>query len=356
MTSTSPGGSLARSLASAAMSPVSTYSTILPSIVRADSGEPRRLAVDRELRDRNRGVADPRGGATVGREPEGVGAVELQHVGQKLEALGQLGVRRQLRGHGGDDTRVRLVVCVPTYNERENLEPMVDAARRGARRPSSRTRTCSSSTIPRRTAPASSPTGSRGERRRSWTSSTATRKEGLGPAYVAGFDRALGDGAELVVHDRLRLLARPGRSATPRRRRPRVPASPLGSRYVAGRRHGELGQRCGSSSAAAAPFTPARSSASLCATRPRVQSLAPRGARGAADPSRIESSGYAFQIETAYRAAPGRLRPSRRFRSLRGRRTEGGRRWARGIVLEAIVRRCPSFACAPPGIVCESRL
>ena len=33
MTSTSPGGSLARSFASAAMSPVSTYSTILPSIV-----------------------------------------------------------------------------------------------------------------------------------------------------------------------------------------------------------------------------------------------------------------------------------------------------------------------------------
>ncbi len=33
MTSTSPGGSLARSLASAFMSPVSTTSTILPSIV-----------------------------------------------------------------------------------------------------------------------------------------------------------------------------------------------------------------------------------------------------------------------------------------------------------------------------------
>ena len=45
----------------------------------------------------------------------------------RLEALGQLGVGRQLRGHGGDDTRVRLVVCVPTYDERENLEPMVRA-------------------------------------------------------------------------------------------------------------------------------------------------------------------------------------------------------------------------------------
>ena len=35
--------------------------------------------------------------------------------------------------------------------------------------------------------------------RRGSTSCTATRKEGLGPAYLAGFRQALADGAELVL-------------------------------------------------------------------------------------------------------------------------------------------------------------
>ena len=92
ITSTRPGGSFARSLASACMSSVSTTSTILPSIVRADAGQPGGLPVNRELRHRNRGVPDPSRRTPVGGQPERVGTVELQHVGEKLEALGELGI------------------------------------------------------------------------------------------------------------------------------------------------------------------------------------------------------------------------------------------------------------------------
>ena len=68
------------------------------------------------------------------------------------------------------------------------------------------------------------------------------RKEGLGPAYIAGFRRALADGAELVLemdcdfsHDpaavpRLIAAAEDGADLV------------LGSRYVAGRRDPELGR------------------------------------------------------------------------------------------------------------------
>ena len=56
----------------------------------SDPGEPRRLPVDCELGHRDGRLADARGCAPVGGEPEGIGAVELQHVGEELEALGQL--------------------------------------------------------------------------------------------------------------------------------------------------------------------------------------------------------------------------------------------------------------------------
>jgi hypothetical protein len=113
-----------RSFASV-LPPVST-THVLPSIVLRSrrAAPPSRR---RRLGHGDRRFADARGRATVGGEPERVGAVELQHVGEELEALGQLGVRRQLRGHRGDDTRVSLIVCLPTYDERVNLEPMVGA-------------------------------------------------------------------------------------------------------------------------------------------------------------------------------------------------------------------------------------
>ena len=303
MTSTSPGGSLAAQLRERRHVARLDDLDDLALDRAADSREPGRLPVDRQLRDGDGGVADSRGGATVGGEPESVRAVELQHVGQKLEALGQLGVRRQLGGHGGDDTRVRLVVCVPTYDERENLEPMVDAlggvfdahelgrARTGhrrrlarrdgrARRPASRREL----RVPGRPPPRPQGGPRAGLRRRLRAGARRRR-------------RARGD-------HRLRLLARPGRP-------PRLVAATsragiaLGSRYVPGGGTRELGRSC-------AVRQPRR----LC-----VRTHDPRhpvhdttsgfkstggGARGI-DPSRIESRGYAFQIETVFRRDQGRV-------------------------------------------------
>ncbi len=88
----------------------------------------------------------------------------------------------------------RAYVCLPTYNERENLEPMVDALleRLGA---DDRVLVIDDG----------SPdgTGELADRLASEHGRVAvlhrTRKEGLGPAYLAGFRRALADGAELIL-------------------------------------------------------------------------------------------------------------------------------------------------------------
>src|SRR5207237_9767337 len=82
-------------------------------------------------------------------------------------------------------------VCLPTYNERENLEAMVRAlAPLGVRV---------------LVVDDNSPDGT-GEIADRLAGELAfvsvlhrPRKEGLGPAYIAGFRRALADGAELVL-------------------------------------------------------------------------------------------------------------------------------------------------------------
>jgi dolichol-phosphate mannosyltransferase len=83
------------------------------------------------------------------------------------------------------------VVCLPTYNERENLERMIEALEPFGVRVL--------------VIDDNSPDGT-GEladslaAARDWVSVLhRERKEGLGPAYVAGFRRALEDGAELVL-------------------------------------------------------------------------------------------------------------------------------------------------------------
>jgi dolichol-phosphate mannosyltransferase len=89
----------------------------------------------------------------------------------------------------------RAVVCLPTYNERENLEPMVRAL--GGVLDTTRDRVL--------VIDDSSPDGT-GEladglaRELEWVEVLHRPvKEGLGPAYIAGFKRALGAGAELVL-------------------------------------------------------------------------------------------------------------------------------------------------------------
>jgi dolichol-phosphate mannosyltransferase len=89
----------------------------------------------------------------------------------------------------------RAVVCLPTYNERENLEPMVRAL--GEVLDTTRDRVL--------VVDDGSPdgTGEIADRLAAelpWVAVLHREsKEGIGPAYVAGFRRALADGAELVL-------------------------------------------------------------------------------------------------------------------------------------------------------------
>src|SRR6476620_10354124 len=88
----------------------------------------------------------------------------------------------------------RATVCLPTYNERENLEPMVTALLERLP-PDGRVLVIDDG----------SPdgTGEIADRIAAGEVRVAVihrdRKEGLGPAYLAGFARALADGAELVL-------------------------------------------------------------------------------------------------------------------------------------------------------------
>jgi dolichol-phosphate mannosyltransferase len=95
-----------------------------------------------------------------------------------------------------DDTAVpRAVLCLPTYNERENLEAMVRALGEVLDTPRDRVFVIDDG----------SPDGTgeiadRLAAELGWVSVLhRDRKEGIGPAYIAGFRRALADGAELVL-------------------------------------------------------------------------------------------------------------------------------------------------------------
>jgi dolichol-phosphate mannosyltransferase len=86
---------------------------------------------------------------------------------------------------------VKAVVCLPTYNERENLERML--------------RALADKAVQVLVIDDNSPdgTGELADRLAAELDFVAVlhreRKEGLGPAYLAGFGRALADGAELVL-------------------------------------------------------------------------------------------------------------------------------------------------------------
>jgi dolichol-phosphate mannosyltransferase len=89
----------------------------------------------------------------------------------------------------------RAVVCLPTYNERENLEQMVGALGE----------VLDTSQDGVLVIDDSSPDGTgeiadRLARELPWVSVLhRERKEGIGPAYIAGFRRLLAEGAELIL-------------------------------------------------------------------------------------------------------------------------------------------------------------
>jgi dolichol-phosphate mannosyltransferase len=190
---------------------------------------------------------------------------------------------------------MRATICLPTYNERENLEAMI-AALGEVLRDGDRVLVIDDA----------SPdgTGELADRlvaEHEWVGVLhRAGKEGLGPAYLAGFRRALDDGAELVLemdcdfsHDpkdvpRLIAAAEDGADLV------------LGSRYVRGgsipawgalRRFISLGGNI-----YAQVFLQSRIrdlTGGFKCFRRRVLETIPLDA--------IDSRGYAFQIETTYR-------------------------------------------------------
>jgi dolichol-phosphate mannosyltransferase len=233
----------------------------------------------------------------------------------------------------GDDTRVRLLVCLPTYNERENLEPMV---RRLAEVAIGHGLDMGVLVIDD-----SSPDGT-GELADQLAGefpllSVLHRPEkvGLGPAYIAGFRRALETDAELIAeldcdfsHDPADL--------------PRLVAVTedadvaLGSRYVegGGTRNWGLGRR------AVSRFGSLYARLLLGVG---IRDLTGgfkvfrRGVLETIGLDRITTKGYAFQIETTYRAIRAGYRVVE-VPIVFSEREAGGSKMSRGIVLEAMAK------------------
>ncbi|MGZ8783029.1 MAG: polyprenol monophosphomannose synthase [Gaiellaceae bacterium] len=223
---------------------------------------------------------------------------------------------------------MRAAVCLPTYNERENLEPMLRAL--GAvLGPDDRVLVIDDN----------SPdgTGELADRLAGELGFVEVvhrpRKEGLGPAYIAGFRRALELGAELVVEIDCDFSHDPNDV-------PRLLAASedadlvLGSRYVPGGgvENWGLGRRAisagGSVYARLILGVPVRdlTGGFKCFRRVVLETI---------PLDDVRSRGYAFQIELTYRA----LRKGFRVEEIPIRfadRAVGGSKMSRTIVLEAI--------------------
>jgi dolichol-phosphate mannosyltransferase len=227
-----------------------------------------------------------------------------------------------------DDTAVRVCVCLPTYNERENLEPMLRALG-DVLGEDDRVLVIDDN----------SPDGTGGLADRLAGELTFVdvlhrpRKQGLGPAYLAGFRHALDAGAELVVEIDCDFSHDPADV-------PRLVAAAadadlvLGSRYVPGGGVENWGLIRRSISAGGSIYA-------RLVLGVRVRDLTSgfkcfrRAVLEAIPLDEVHSRGYAFQIELTYRA----LRKGFRVRELPIRfsdRVVGGSKMSRAIVLEAI--------------------
>ena len=220
------------------------------------------------------------------------------------------------------------MICLPTYDERENLEPMVRALLH-VLGPDDRVLVIDDNSPDGTGALADSLAGEL----HAVEVLHRPRKEGLGPAYLAGFRRALELGAELIVeidcdfsHDPAdvpRLLAAAADADVV-----------LGSRYVPGGSVENWGAVRRAISAGGSLYArlllgvPVRdlTGGFKCLRRTVLETI---------DLDAIHSRGYAFQIETTYRA----LRRGFRVREVPIRfvdREVGGSKMSRSIVLEAI--------------------
>jgi dolichol-phosphate mannosyltransferase len=221
---------------------------------------------------------------------------------------------------------VKTVVCLPTYNERENLERMVDAlADKGV-----------SVLVVDDNSPDG--TGELADRLAARNGHLEVlhrpRKEGLGPAYLAGFERALADPEVGLVlemdadfsHDPAdvpRLIAAAAEADVV-----------LGSRYVPGGSIGNWGRLRRFISSGGSLYARVLLGVGVhdltggfkCFRREVLEAL---------DLDAIDSRGYAFQIETTYRALRAGFRVVEVPITFVDRE-HGGSKMSRSIVLEAI--------------------
>jgi dolichol-phosphate mannosyltransferase len=220
---------------------------------------------------------------------------------------------------------MRTTICLPTYNERENVDRMV--------------RSLHALGVHVLVIDDGSPDGTgdiADELARQLDGVSVLhrpRKEGLGPAYVAGFRRALADGAELILEMDCDFSHAPADV-------PRLLAAAedadlvLGSRYVGGggtRNWGYLRRfvsRGGSLYAQMLLGLRVRdvTGGFKCYRRAVLEAL---------PLDEIHSKGYAFQIETTYRAARKGFRV-REVPITFVDREQGGSKMSKAIVLEAV--------------------
>ena len=216
-----------------------------------------------------------------------------------------------------------MTVCLPTYNERENLERMVRALGEHG--------------VSVLVIDDNSPDGT-GELADQLAHELPhvevlhrERKEGLGPAYLAWFERALADGAELILEMDCDFSHDPADV-------PRLIAAAedadlaLGSRYVPGgavRNWGLIRRAISAGGSLYARLLLGVGVRDLtggfkCYRRAVLEAL---------PLDEIHSRGYAFQIETTYRA----LRTGFTVREIPITfvdREQGGSKMSKGIVLE----------------------
>jgi dolichol-phosphate mannosyltransferase len=221
-----------------------------------------------------------------------------------------------------------IVVCLPTYNERENLEAMVSAL--GDVLPEDGRILVIDDNSP-------DGTGDIADRLASEREDVdvlhRARKQGLGPAYLAGFTWALGAGADLVLEMDCDFSHDPADV-------PRLLAAAetadlvLGSRYVpgGGTRNWNLVRRL---------ISRGGSLYAQILLGVRIRDLTGgfkcyrRAVLETIDLDAIDSKGYAFQIETTYRALRAGFRVVE-VPIVFVDREAGGSKMSKSIVLEAI--------------------
>jgi dolichol-phosphate mannosyltransferase len=226
-----------------------------------------------------------------------------------------------------DHRHVHALVCLPTYDERENLEPMLRALGE-VLGPEDRVLVIDDN----------SPDGT-GELADRLAAELPyvdvlhrERKDGLGPAYIAGFRHALATDARLVIemdcdfshdpNDLPRLIAAAADADVV-----------LGSRYVRGGRVLDWGLLRRAISRAASIYTqvllmPVKDATGgfKCFRREVLEWIGLDA---------INARGYMFQIETTFRARRAGFRVVELPITFVDRRV-GGSKMSRGIVLEAI--------------------